>query len=356
MGLTMTDVVAALIWDGCKFLACQRPEHKKRGLLWEFVGGKTEPGESLEEALIRECKEELDITVKPEHIFMQVIHPYPDMTVRLTLYNAVITEGKPKLLEHNAIQWMTTDHIDPNIFCPADKDILAELSIIHNHLQAELYALRETNYRKFMLSLIPGYSAEHMMGVRMPAIRKLAKSIKDPQEIGMLPYQYYEEYCIHGLLINQERNYHRALDMLDAFLPHVDNWAVCDLLSPISFRSCPASLLDHVKEWLKSNHPYTIRFAIGVLRKFYLGKTFSTDQMEWIAKVQTNHYYVNMMIAWYFATALDKQTSAALSFLSEGRLDPWTHNKTIQKACESFCIPNDIKSTLRTMKVKGDRL
>ena len=123
----MTDVVAALIWEGDRFLACQRPAHKARGLLWEFVGGKVEPGETKEEALIRECREELDVTVEPRDVFMEVIHEYPDLTVRLTLFNASIAEGTPKLLEHNDLRWISTAQIDELQFCPADVEILKKL-------------------------------------------------------------------------------------------------------------------------------------------------------------------------------------------------------------------------------------
>ena len=123
----MTAVVAALIWEGDRFLACQRPAHKARGLLWEFVGGKVEPGESLEDALIRECREELDITVAPRDVFIEVIHEYPDLTVRLTLFNAAIAEGKPKALEHHDIRWITVREIDGLEFCPADEEILKKL-------------------------------------------------------------------------------------------------------------------------------------------------------------------------------------------------------------------------------------
>jgi len=123
----MTEVVAALIWDGDRFLACQRPAHKRRGLLWEFVGGKREPGESREEALVRECREELGVTVLVDDLFMELTHVYPDLTVHLFLYNAKIIEGEPQLLEHNDLQWLTVDEIDNYTFCPADKDILAEL-------------------------------------------------------------------------------------------------------------------------------------------------------------------------------------------------------------------------------------
>ena len=123
----ITEVVAALIWDGDRFLACQRPAHKARGLLWEFVGGKVESGESKEAALIRECREELDITVAPRDVFMEVIHEYPDLTVRLTLFNATIAEGTPKALEHHDIRWITVREIDGLEFCPADEEILKKL-------------------------------------------------------------------------------------------------------------------------------------------------------------------------------------------------------------------------------------
>ena len=123
----MTDVVAALIWQGDKFMICQRPAHKARGLLWEFVGGKVEPGESKAEALIRECREELDVTVAPGEVFMEVVHEYPDLVVRLTLFNASIAEGTPRLLEHNDLRWITVAQIDQYDFCPADESILAAL-------------------------------------------------------------------------------------------------------------------------------------------------------------------------------------------------------------------------------------
>ena len=123
----MTEVVAALIWSGNRFLACQRPAHKARGLLWEFVGGKVEPGESKEQALVHECQEELAVTVAPQDIFMEVTHEYPDMTVHLTLFNAGITAGEPQLLEHNALRWITVDEIDELDFCPADTQILQQL-------------------------------------------------------------------------------------------------------------------------------------------------------------------------------------------------------------------------------------
>ncbi len=128
----MTEVVAALIWEGDRFMACQRPAHKARGLLWEFVGGKVEPGESREEALIRECREELDVTISVDDVFMDVVHQYPDLTVHLTVFHAKIVSGTPKLLEHHAIRWITTDEIDDYLFCPADKDVLDRIKALSN--------------------------------------------------------------------------------------------------------------------------------------------------------------------------------------------------------------------------------
>ena len=125
--MEIINVVAALVWDGDKFMICQRPAHKARGLLWEFVGGKVEKGESKVDALVRECKEELDIIVEPHDVYMELVHEYPDITVRLTLYNAVIKEGVPKLLEHNDIKWITASEIPQFDFCPADEEILRKI-------------------------------------------------------------------------------------------------------------------------------------------------------------------------------------------------------------------------------------
>jgi len=136
----MTDVVAALIWDGCRFLACQRPAHKARALLWEFVGGKVEPGESREEALIRECKEELGVTVAPMDIFMEVVHQYPDISVHLILYNAIITDGEIQLFEHNDARWITPAEIPDFAFCPADKEILERIILLSQQKEGLCHA------------------------------------------------------------------------------------------------------------------------------------------------------------------------------------------------------------------------
>lgn len=352
----MTDVVAALIWDGDRFLACQRPAHKARGLLWEFVGGKVEPGETKEQALIRECREELDVTVRVGKVFMELIHKYPDMTVRLTLFNAVISHGVPKMLEHNDIQWITTQQIDDYAFCPADVDILAQLKHIQNGLQAELFALRDETYKQFHMNLMPTVDPNRVLGIRVPVLRSFAKEYAKSHKLDdfllNLPHLYYEEDNLHGILISEMQEFDKAVETLDKFLPYVDNWATCDLISPKAFRDHPVKLFDHIKRWLSSGHIYTVRFGICMLMKFYLGQNFQQEHLKMVASIPMDAYYVKMAIAWYFATALTKQYDAVIPYLENRLLPIWTHNKTIQKAIESYRITDAQKRYLKTLKVK----
>lgn len=350
----MTDVVAALIWDGDRFLACQRPAAKARGLLWEFVGGKVEAGETKQQALIRECKEELGILVTVQEEFMEVIHEYPDLTVRLTLYNAVIADGVPQKLEHNDIRWITPKQIDAYSFCPADEEILRRLKAVSNGLEARLFSLQDENYRQFQSKLIPTVPFERIIGVRTPDLRGLGKRIEKSDTaqdlLQHLPHRYYEQDNLHALLINDIRSYEQTITALDSFLPYVDNWATCDLLSPVSFKKRPAPLPQQIQKWLGSDLLYTVRFGIGMLLKFYLDDGFEEKYLSWVANVKSNEYYINMMIAWYFATALAKQYDKALVYLKDGVLDRWTHNKTIQKAVESYRIDEEQKRYLRSLK------
>lgn len=349
----MTDVVAALIWRGDRFLACQRPAHKARGLLWEFVGGKVEPGETKEEALVRECREELAVIVSPGTVFMELVHEYPDLTVRLTLFNAVITCGEPQLLEHNDLRWITTQEIPQYDFCPADVEILSQLQRIDNVLQAELLSLAESNYCEFQRSLMPTVPSEKVLGVRVPVLRKIAARMKRERNceafLANLPHQFYEEDYLHAILICDLED---PMKELDKFLPYVDNWAVCDTLSPKAFLGSSAELLPKVQTWLNSDHPYTVRFGLGVLMKYYLDDHFSSEQLSLAAAAVTEDYYVKMMAAWYFATALAKQYTHMLPVLEKRLLPAWVHNKTIQKATESFRIPPERKNYLRTLRIK----
>lgn len=219
-----------------------------------------------------------------------------------------------------------------------------------------LSELSDPTYRDFHAGLIPNISPETILGVRVPALRKLARELRGSAEaqefMAALPHEYYDENCLHGLLINDIKDFGATVSALDAFLPYVDNWAVCDLISPRSFKSRPPELAAHVRRWLDSSHSYTVRFGIGVLMSFYLDEGFEPAQLEAVAERCCEEYYVNMMVAWYFATALAKQPEAALPYIENRRLTRWTHNKAIQKSIESRRIPDETKTYLKTLRWK----
>ena len=219
-----------------------------------------------------------------------------------------------------------------------------------------LSELSDPTYRDFHAGLIPNISPETILGVRVPALRKLARELRGSAEaqefMAALPHEYYDENCLHGLLINDIKDFGATVSALDAFLPYVDNWAVCDLISPRSFKSRPPELAAHVRRWLESSHSYTVRFGIGVLMSFYRDEGFEPAQLEAVAERCCEEYYVNMMVAWYFATALAKQPEAALPYIENRRLSRWTHNKAIQKSIESRRIPDKTKAYLKTLRWK----
>lgn len=219
-----------------------------------------------------------------------------------------------------------------------------------------LSELSDPTYRDFHAGLIPNISPETILGVRVPALRKLARELRGSAEaqefMAALPHEYYDENCLHGLLINDIKDFGATVSALDAFLPYVDNWAVCDLISPHSFKSRPPELAAHVRRWLESSHSYTVRFGIGVLMSFYLDVGFEPAQLEAVAERCCEEYYVNMMVAWYFATALAKQPEAALPYIENRRLSRWTHNKAIQKSIESRRIPDETKAYLKALRWK----
>ena len=219
-----------------------------------------------------------------------------------------------------------------------------------------LSELSDPTYRDFHAGLIPNISPETILGVRVPALRKLARELRGSAEaqefMAALPHEYYDENCLHGLLINDIKDFGATVSALDAFLPYVDNWAVCDLISPRSFKSRPPELAAHVRRWLDSSHSYTVRFGIGVLMSLYLDEGFEPAQLEAVAERCCEEYYVNMMVAWYFATALAKQPEAALPYIENRRLSRWTHNKAIQKSIESRRIPDETKAYLKTLRWK----
>ena len=229
----------------------------------------------------------------------------------------------------------------------------------HPSLLDSFFTLQDLSYKEFQCGLMPTVDPDTVIGVRMPALRKLAKDFAETPEaaefLQALPHRYYEENNLHGLLISAMRDYGEAVAALDAFLPCVDNWATCDLIRPKVFQKHLPELLEKIKTWLSSDHAYTVRFGLEMLMTCYLDDAFCPEYPELAAGVRSGEYYVTMMIAWYFATTLAKQYDAALPYLRERRLDPWTHNKAIQKAIESYRVTDEQKAYLRTLKVPVPR-
>lgn len=223
-------------------------------------------------------------------------------------------------------------------------------------VQSRLFAMQDLKYRDFQCKLMPTVDPDTVIGVRTPELRKLAHVFsREPEAADFLqnlPHKYYEENNLHGFLIEGMKDYGQVISALDAFLPYVDNWATCDLMRPKIFRKHLPELREQIKRWMASDHVYTIRFGIEMLMTFFLDDQFQPEYLDWVADVRSEEYYVNMMIAWYFATALAKQYDAALPYLQEHRLEPWTHNKTIQKAIESYRITDEQKAYLRSLRVK----
>ena len=223
-------------------------------------------------------------------------------------------------------------------------------------IQQELFALQDLSYRDFHAKLMPTVDKARVIGVRTPKLRAFAKEFGKTEEakefLKVLPHQYYEENNLHGLLIEQIKDYPTLIRELYGFLPCIDNWATCDLLTVRVVKKHLDTFTEEVERWLASDHTYTIRFGIGMLMRYYLEEHFSLEYPEKVAKIRSEEYYVNMMRAWYFATALAKQYEAIFPFLEEKRLDAWTHNKTIQKAIESYRITQEQKAYLRTLRIK----
>lgn len=226
-------------------------------------------------------------------------------------------------------------------------------------IRKELKELRDENYRNFQAKLVPTIGADTILGVRTPAVRKYASELVKQEEekefLEDLPHVYYDENVLHGCILSMGKDYDTTLDQVEKFLPYVDNWAVCDLLSPKVLKKRPQELLVSVRKWLESDHPYTVRFGMGILMSFYLDELFEPQYPEWVAQVRSEEYYVKMMAAWYFATALARQYEVVLPFLEQKRLDSWTHNKAIQKAVESYRITQEQKTYLRTLKYRRER-
>lgn len=227
--------------------------------------------------------------------------------------------------------------------------------IIHD-VQKRLFEMQDAEYRDFHAKLVPTMEKTKFIGIRTPMLRKFAKKFGKTEEseifLQVLPHQYYEENNLHGLLIEQIRDYDKCLEELERFLPFIDNWATCDLLALHMMKKHRDVFIREVFRWIESDQPYTIRFGISMLMRHYLDEEFKTEYPEKVAAIRSEEYYVNMMRAWYFATALAKQYDKILPFIEKQKLDVWTHNKTIQKAIESYRITPEQKEYLRGLKIK----
>lgn len=223
-------------------------------------------------------------------------------------------------------------------------------------IQSRLFALQDIEYAKFQSKLTPGIDSQLFIGVRVPNCRKLAKELmkSEPDKaasfLSDIPHKYYDENMLHGLLISEIKDFDSCIENLEAFLPYVDNWAVCDIMSPKCFRKKRKELLPLIYTWMNSSREYTVRFGIEMLMSHYLDEDFYPEYLEAVAAVRSDKYYVNMMISWFFATALAKQWDSAVVYLESRKLDPWIHNKTIQKAKESYRITDEQKAYLSGLK------
>ena len=225
-----------------------------------------------------------------------------------------------------------------------------------NDIQKALFSLQDPAYRDFQAKLMPTVDKSRIIGIRTPVLRKEAKEFaKTPEAedfLKTLPHKYYEENNLHAFLVAEIKEFDRAMEETERFLPYIDNWATCDSFVPKAFRKHPERLLPKAKAWLKDTKPYTVRYGIKMLMDVYLDEHFSPEYPAWVAAVRSDEYYVKMMQAWYFATALAKQEDNVLPYIKERKLPPWVHNKTIQKAVESFRISPELKEELKKLRIK----
>lgn len=223
-------------------------------------------------------------------------------------------------------------------------------------IQKRLFELRDEKYRDFQVKLIPSVDPAAVIGVRTPELRRLAKELSKRDDIDAfldaLPHEYFDENQLHAFILSGMKDYGRCMAGVCRFLPFVDNWATCDQMSPKVFGKNKEDLFTHIKVWLRSDETYTIRFAVGMLMEHFLGDDYNAAYPEMVAEIRSDEYYVNMMRAWYFATALAKQYDSAVGFIEDRKLDRWTHNKAIQKSVESYRITPEQKTYLKSLKIK----
>lgn len=217
-----------------------------------------------------------------------------------------------------------------------------------------LFRLADENYAAFQAKLTPTIEGDLFIGVRVPAARKLAKEIYKSGEseefLTRLPHKFFDENMLHGLILSEYKDYDTCITQIDLFLPYIDNWAVCDVMSPKCFKKNKDKLIEKIHDWSSSDKAYTVRFGLEMLMTHFLDEDFEPIYLEIPVKVRLEGYYVKMMVAWFFATALAKQWNHTAPYIENKVLEPWTHNKTIQKACESSRVSDNQKEYLRSLK------
>lgn len=222
------------------------------------------------------------------------------------------------------------------------------------NIQKRLFELSDEKNADFSAKLTPGIDREKFLGVRIPASRKLAKEIIKENEhkdfLNSLPHKYYDENILHSILISEIKDYDECIKYIDEFLPYVDNWAVCDTMSPKAFKNKHERLMNDILRWVDSDQTYTIRFGLKILMAHFLDNDFKNEYLKIPAKIKSDEYYINMMIAWFYATALAKQWDSTIVYIENGMLDKWVHNKAIQKARESYRITAEQKEYLKSLK------
>ncbi|WP_028504643.1 DNA alkylation repair protein [Ruminococcus sp. FC2018] len=229
--------------------------------------------------------------------------------------------------------------------------------MIASEIRQHLFELADNKYRDFQSSLTPTVSSRDFIGVRTPALRAYAKELVKRDDIGEfladLPHKSFDENQLHAFIISLYKDFDSCIAKVEAFLPYVDNWATCDQMSPKVFAKHKKELLKHIKLWLDSDKTYTVRFGIKMLMEHFLDVDFDLKYPKAVAEIRSDEYYIKMMQAWYFATALAKQYGSVIGFIRDKKLDDWTHNKAIQKSVESYRINDEQKQYLRTLKIKG---
>ena len=222
-------------------------------------------------------------------------------------------------------------------------------------LQRKLYNLQDMKYREMQIKIIPTINPESIIGVRTPELKIMAKEILKAGDyndfLEELPHEFFEENQLQAFILSGMKDYDECMEELERFLPYVDNWATCDQMSPKIFKKYKEELLERIKEWINSEKTYTVRFGVGMLMEHFLDDDYDPKYPEMVAGIRSEEYYINMMIAWYYATALAKQYESVLPFMEEKRLDDWTHNKAIQKSVESRRITEEQKIYLKSLKV-----